>query len=99
MVYDGYGDLDLRVLPEGNVIDYGYDGAGRLITVERTRPGQRDEREGTSYALDAAGNRIREDFQRWDPAIPPSGDWVTESCKSRARRWRSSSMAACWACS
>jgi YD repeat-containing protein len=63
-VYSVFGDLDHTVLPRGNVIDYGYDGAGRIIWVERKAdlltPGER-----IFYTLDAYGHRIKEERQRW----------------------------------
>ncbi|MDY7092794.1 MAG: hypothetical protein SX243_07470, partial [Acidobacteriota bacterium] len=73
--YDEFGRLFQTVLPEGNVIEYGYDAAGRLVWVERKpndQPTSHGER--TVYTLDAAGNRTREEQQRWDGA-----GWVTES--------------------
>lgn len=33
--YDRYGDLFRVTLPQGNVIEYGYDHAGRLVSIER----------------------------------------------------------------
>ncbi len=72
-VYDEYGDLFRTLLPEGNVIQYGYDAAGRLISIER-RPDAVTPAERTFYTLDAFGHRARQDFQRWDGA-----GWVTES--------------------
>ena len=82
--YTEFGDLFRTILPRGNVIEYGYDSAGHLTSIERKAdlltsgdcdfahgPGER-----TLYTLDAAGNRINEKLQRWDPA---SADWVTES--------------------
>ena len=82
--YSEFGDLSRTILPRGNVIEYGYDSAGRLISIERKvellasgdcdvvlSPGER-----TLYTLDTAGNRINEKLQRWDPA---AADWATES--------------------
>ena len=72
-VYNAFGDLLRTVLPRGNVLEYAYDPAGRLVSIERkpdaTTPGER-----TLYTLDAYGHRIKEQLQRWDGA-----DWVTES--------------------
>ncbi|HEV8577888.1 MAG TPA: hypothetical protein VGX68_02300, partial [Thermoanaerobaculia bacterium] len=34
-IYNAFGDLLRTILPRGNVIEYGYDPAGRLKTVER----------------------------------------------------------------
>ena len=63
-VYNVFGDLELTVLPEGNRIAYGYDPVGRLVSIERQSaagaPGER-----SLFTLDASGNRIREDLQRW----------------------------------
>lgn len=73
--YDEFGDLELTVLPAGNVIAYEYDAAGRLTAIERKAdalPATHGER--TSFTLDAAGNRVAEELQSWDGA-----DWVTES--------------------
>jgi RHS repeat-associated protein len=71
--YNAFGDLLRTTLPRGNVIEYGYDTAGRLISIERkpdaTTPGER-----TLYTLDLTGNRIKEELQRWDGA-----GWVAES--------------------
>jgi RHS repeat-associated protein len=75
-VYTAFGDLRRTILPEGNVVEYGYDGAGRLTSIER-RPDAATPGERTLYQLDAAGNRTREDLQRWDGA-----QWVTESTTS-----------------
>ncbi|HKI02004.1 MAG TPA: RHS repeat-associated core domain-containing protein, partial [Thermoanaerobaculia bacterium] len=71
--YNAFGDLLRTTLPRGNIIEYGYDGAGRLVSIERkansTTPGER-----TLYTLDQAGNRIKEELQRWNGAA-----WVAES--------------------
>jgi len=77
--YNVFGDLFQEILPRGNVIEYRYDPAGRLISIERkadTSPMSHNER--TVYALDALGNRTREELQRWDGA-----GWVTESATER----------------
>lgn len=63
-VYNGYGDLERTILPAGNQIEYGYDLAGRLVSVER-KPDAATPGERTLYTLDGASNRIREDLQRW----------------------------------
>jgi len=65
--YTVFGDLFQTVLPEDNVIEYGYDTAGRLVSVER-KPDALPESHGerTFYTLDAAGNRTLEELQRWD---------------------------------
>jgi RHS repeat-associated protein len=68
-----FGDLVRTILPRGNIIEYGYDAAGRLISIEkkpdRTTPGER-----TFYTLDSYGHHIREDQQRWNGTA-----WVTDS--------------------
>ena len=72
--YDVFGDLAATILPRGNVLAYGYDDAGRLLSVERrvddTTPGER-----TFFTLDPAGSRTQEDLQRPDGL----GGWITES--------------------
>ncbi len=72
--YNAFGDLLRTELPGGNVIEYGYDPAGRLVTIER-KPDAATPAERVLYDLDAAGNRIREELQRWDAA---TASWVTE---------------------
>jgi RHS repeat-associated protein len=73
--YTVFGDLFRTTLPAGNVIEYGYDAAGRLISVERkTDAGTHGER--VLYTLDAAGNRTLEQLQRWDAT---ASAWVTFS--------------------
>jgi RHS repeat-associated protein len=71
--YNTFGDLLRTTLPRGNVIEYGYDGAGRLVSIER-KPNAATPGERTLYTLDLAGNRIKEELQRWDGAA-----WATES--------------------
>ena len=73
LVFNPFGDLFRTILPEGNVIEYDYDHVGRLISMER-RPDVATRGERMFYALDAAGNRSREQKQRWDGT-----GWVTES--------------------
>lgn len=60
-------------LPRGNVLEYGYDGARRLVSIER-KPDAATPGERTVYTLDGAGNRTREQHQRWDGSA-----WVTAS--------------------
>ena len=72
-IYDASGDLFRTILPEGNVIEYGYDTSGRLVSIER-KPDAVTPGERTFYTLDTVGHRVREDLQRWDGA-----GWVTES--------------------
>ena len=71
--YNRYGDLDTVTLPRLNVIQYGYDGAGRLISIER-KPNASTAGERTVYTLDGAGNRTHEELQRWSGSA-----WVPES--------------------
>jgi RHS repeat-associated protein len=74
-VFSEFGDLFQTVLPEGNVIEYGYDDAGRITSIERkadSLPGTRGER--TFFTLDGAGNRVVEELQSWD-----GNGWVTAS--------------------
>ena len=49
--YNVFGDLSQTILPEGNVIEYGYDAAGRLTTISRG-PTDTDLRERTVFTLD-----------------------------------------------
>jgi len=72
-----FGDLFQTILPEGNVLEYGYDPAGRLVSVER-KPDALPESHGerTLYTLDEAGNRTLEELQRWDA---DAAAWVTLS--------------------
>ncbi len=72
-VYNPFGDLLRTTLPKGNVIEYGYDSVGRLISVER-KPDAATRGERLFFTLDSAGNQIREESQRWD-----GGGWITES--------------------
>ncbi len=75
-VYDELQDLKQVTLPAGNVIAYGYDPVGRLISIER-KPDASTHGERTVYTLDAAGNRTLEERQRWVPGAP--GQWETVS--------------------
>ncbi len=70
--YTTFGDLFRTTLPAGNVVEYAYDPAGRLTSVER-RPHATTHGERVVYTLDAAGNRTREERQRWDAG---SSAWV-----------------------
>jgi RHS repeat-associated protein len=71
--YNAFGDLLRTTLPRGNVVEYGYDAAGRLISIERkpdsTTPGER-----ALYTLDQAGHRVKEELQSWGGTA-----WVTQS--------------------
>ncbi len=73
--YTSFGDLFRTTLPAGNVIEYAYDPAGRLTSIER-RPDATTHGERVVYTLDAAGNRTREERQRWDAG---SSTWVPVS--------------------
>lgn len=70
--HDAFGDLFRTHRPEGNLLEYTYDPAGRLVSIE-SRPDM-THGERTFYTLDAAGHRVREDLQRWNGSA-----WVTES--------------------
>ncbi|HEV8578164.1 MAG TPA: RHS repeat-associated core domain-containing protein, partial [Thermoanaerobaculia bacterium] len=61
------------ILPRGNVIEYGYDPAGRLKTVER-KPNTITPGERTFYSLDGFGHRTKEELQHWNGSA-----WVTDS--------------------
>lgn len=71
--YTVFGDLFRTVLPEGNLIEYGYDTAGRMISIER-RPDASTRGERTLYTLNTYGQRTQEAEQRWNGSA-----WVTES--------------------
>jgi RHS repeat-associated protein len=71
--YDLFGDLFRTILPRGNLIEYGYDAAGRLISIER-KPDAATHGERTFYTLDTFGHRTKEELQHWDGAA-----WVTDS--------------------
>ncbi|NJL27268.1 MAG: RHS repeat-associated core domain-containing protein, partial [Thermoanaerobaculia bacterium] len=72
-VYNVFGDLVRTILPRGNVVEYGYDAAGRLISMER-RPDTTSRGERTLYTLDALGHRIQEQLQSWN-----GSSWVTQT--------------------
>ncbi len=64
--YNVFGDLFQTVLPEGNVIEYGYDAAGRLVSIERKPDdGAESHLERVVYTLDGFGNRVLEAHERW----------------------------------
>lgn len=71
--YNAFGDLFRVTLPRGNVLEYGYDAAGRLLSMER-KPDASSHGERTVFVLDRAGNRTREESQRWNGTA-----WVTEA--------------------
>jgi len=72
-VFTSFGDIFRMILPRGNVTEYGYDAAGRLITIE-LKPDTVTHGERTVYTLDGSGNRTREELQHWNGAA-----WVTDS--------------------
>jgi RHS repeat-associated protein len=74
--YNAFGDLFRTVLPRGNVIEYGYDPAGRPLTIER-KPDAATHGERTLYTLDAFGHRTKEELQSWNGTA-----WVTRSSTS-----------------
>jgi RHS repeat-associated protein len=66
--YDLFQDLRCVQLPRGNGIAYVYDGAGRLVEIDRKadcNPAS-PVLERTLYTLDTAGNRILEERRRDD---------------------------------
>ncbi len=71
--HNDFGDLFRTIRPENNILEYTYNPAGWLLSVE-SKPDAFTAGERTLFTPDAAGHRIREDLQRWDGA-----DWVTES--------------------
>ena len=72
-VYDVVGDLLRTTLPQGNVIEYGYDSARRLVSIER-KPNAVTPKERTLYTLDGTGHRTKEELQHWNGTA-----WVTDS--------------------
>jgi YD repeat-containing protein len=70
--YSPLGDLFQTSLPRGNVIEYGYDAAGRLVTIER-KPNAATHGERTLYTLDVVGHRTREELQHWNGSA-----WVSD---------------------
>lgn len=79
--YTVFGDLFQTVLPRGNVIEYGYDAAGRVVSVERKPDDQTSSHgERTVYTLDEIGHRVREEHQRWDAQLADwsAAEFVTE---------------------
>jgi RHS repeat-associated protein len=73
--YDTFGDLFQTILPEGNVIELGYDAAGRLTSTERKpddQPSSHGER--IFHTLNGAGQRTLEQRQSWN-----GSSWVTVS--------------------
>ncbi|HVT58230.1 MAG TPA: hypothetical protein VHR45_07505 [Thermoanaerobaculia bacterium] len=80
--YNSFGDLFQTQLPNGNVIEYGYEPGGlrRLISIERKAdPAQTTHGERTLYTLDAIGDRTQEELQHWTGAAWSADDAVTNS--------------------
>src|SRR5579872_251181 len=75
-LYNTLGDLFQTILPRGNLIEYGYDAAGRLISIER-RPNAATHGDRTFYTLDTFGHRIKEELQSWNGSA-----WVSASFTS-----------------
>jgi len=76
--YNTFGDLFRTTLPRGNLIEYGYDAAGRLISIER-RPDAATHGDRTFYTLDSYGHRTKEELQSWNGSA-----WVSASSTSYA---------------
>lgn len=74
--YNTFGDLFRTALPRGNLMEYGYDAAGRLISMER-RPDATTHGDRSFYTLDAYGHRTKEELQSWNGSA-----WVTASFTS-----------------
>jgi len=71
--FNNFGDPLRTTLPLGNVVEYGYDAAGRLISTEK-KPNASTHGERAFYTLDGAGNRTQVDLQHWSGSA-----WVTDS--------------------
>jgi RHS repeat-associated protein len=71
--YDTFGDLFRVTLPRGNIVEYGYDPAGRLVSIER-RPDTTNRSERILYTLDTYGHRVKQELQSWNGSA-----WVTQS--------------------
>jgi RHS repeat-associated protein len=72
-VYNTFGDLFRVIQPRGNVIEYSYDAAGRLVAIEG-KPDASTSGQRVLYTLDGAGNHTREEKQRWNGSA-----WVTDA--------------------
>jgi YD repeat-containing protein len=70
--YNVFGDLFRTTLPQGNLIEYGYDTAGRLISIER-KPNASSHGDRTFYTLDVFGHRIKDERQHWNGSA-----WITD---------------------
>ncbi len=73
--YSVFGEAEELVLPKGNRVRLGRDGAGRLTTVERLASGATEAFERQRYTLDNLGNRVLEIRESRDPR---SGSWVEQ---------------------
>ncbi|HEX4963499.1 MAG TPA: RHS repeat-associated core domain-containing protein [Thermoanaerobaculia bacterium] len=71
--YTFFGDLFRTILPQGHLIEYGYDPAGRQVSIER-KPDAATHGERTFYTLDTVGHRTKEELQHWNGSA-----WVTDS--------------------
>jgi RHS repeat-associated protein len=71
--YNIFGDLFRTILPQGNLTEYGYDAAGRLVSIER-RPDATTHGERTLYTLDTFGHRTKQELQSWNGTA-----WATDS--------------------
>ncbi len=64
-IYTQNGELDYIIHPEGNITNYSYDPAGRLIEIEE-EPSLGLGGEKIVYTLDKSGNKIIEEYQRYE---------------------------------
>jgi RHS repeat-associated protein len=62
---NGFGDVVRVTMPAGNVVEYGYDSAGRMVSVER-KPDPATPGERTLFTLDRVGHRTRQELQAWN---------------------------------
>ena len=97
-LYNTLGDLFQTILPRGNLIEYGYDAAGRWISIER-RPNAATHGDRTFYTLDPYGHRPRKSCRAGTArrgSRPPSPATSTRpaatSTKQSIREGRSPSM-------
>jgi YD repeat-containing protein len=89
-IYTPFGDLHRTVLPEGNVIEYGYDHVGRMVSLER-KPDATTHGERTFYTLNANGQRVREELQGWTGSTWRTESWTGYVYTVRAALWTRSS--------
>ena len=66
--YDVLGDLIFTTLPEGNIIEYGYDVVGRLERIER-KPNAETAGQRTIYEYDGASNRTVERLEEANETV------------------------------